>query len=108
MIESLEARFDPAPVPNWFYAFQENQQKALDDLLFGRFVMDSIDGDEPEELLIDWANLVGAESDFLALLDKGLAQWIDDNWGQFPQVSAGRLALAWCRLADVVSFVEGL
>jgi tetratricopeptide (TPR) repeat protein len=108
MIESLEARFDPAPVPNWFNAFLENQQKALDDLLFGRFVMDSIDGDEPEELLIDWANLVGVESDFLGLLDKSLAEWIGQNWGQFPQVSAGRLALAWCRLADVVSFVEGL
>lgn len=108
MIASLEACFEPAPVPNWFYAFEENQRKALDDLLFGRFLMNSINGDEPEELLIDWAHLVGAESDFLGLLDKALAQWVNDNWGRFPQVSSGRLALAWCRLADVVSFVEGL
>ena len=29
MIAELERCFDPATIPNWFYAFAENQQKAI-------------------------------------------------------------------------------
>jgi tetratricopeptide (TPR) repeat protein len=108
MIAELERCFDPAPIPNWFYAFEENQQKAINDLLFGRFPMESLNGDEPDDLLIDWANFITEESGFLKLLDQGLEQWVKSNWGQFPKVSSGRLAVAWCRLADCVAFIEGL
>jgi tetratricopeptide (TPR) repeat protein len=108
MIAELERCFDPAPLPNWFYAFAEGPERAIDDLLFGRFLMGSLAGEEPDDVLIDWANLVGAQTGFLQLLDQALEQWIEDNWGQFPKVSTGRLAAAWCRLADVVAFVDGL
>jgi tetratricopeptide (TPR) repeat protein len=108
MIAELERCFDPAPLPKWFCAFEDDPQKAIDDLLFGRFPMEALDGDEPGDLLIDWANFVGEKSDFLELLDQGLEQWVKTNWGQFPKVSSGRLAVAWCRLADSVAFVEGL
>lgn len=108
MIAELERCFDPAPLPNWFYAFEENRQEAINDLLFGRFPMESLSGDEPDDLLIDWAIFISEESEFLKLLDQGLEQWVRSNWGQFPKVSSGRLAVAWCRLADIVAFVEGL
>jgi tetratricopeptide (TPR) repeat protein len=108
MIAELERCFDPAPIPNWFYAFEENPQRAIDDLLFGRFPMEPLNGDEPEDLLIDWADFISEESDFLKLLDQGLEQWVRSNWGQFPEVSSGRLAVAWCRLVDCVAFIDGL
>jgi predicted Zn-dependent protease len=108
MIAELERCFDPAPIPNWFYAFAEDQQKAIDDLLFGRFPMESVNADEPDDLLIDWANFVSEESGFLKLLDQGLEQWVRSNWGQFPKVSSARLVVAWCRLVDCLAFIEGL
>ena len=70
--------------------------------------MGSLNADEPDDLLIDWANFVSEESGFLELLDQGLEQWVRSNWGQFPKVSSARLVVAWCRLVDCVAFIEGL
>ena len=107
MIEWEEA-FEPASLPEWFYAFEGAPGKALDDLLFGRVYLGHLNVADPGELLMEWASVLGERGNFIQRLDGALHDWVTENWGRFPPVSAARLAVAWCRVADAVAFLDGL
>ena len=104
-----EDRFEPEPVPEWLLAFEAAPAKALDSLLGSRYYLGQLNAADPEELLVDWALLLGEEGAFVERLDEALAIWIESSWGLFPQtVSAARLADTWSRVANVVTYVETL
>lgn len=52
---------------------------------------------------------MGAEGDFLPRLDAALAAWVVRSWGTVPESrTAARLADAWSRLAEVVTYLDKL
>jgi tetratricopeptide (TPR) repeat protein len=109
MSDAWEEVFAPEPVPEWLLAFESAPVQALDSLLGRRFYFGSLNAADPEELLVDWAFLLADANGFIGQLDEALVAWIEENWGIFPPgVSAARLADAWSRLANVVTYVEDL
>ncbi|MFY9821582.1 MAG: tetratricopeptide repeat protein [Thermoanaerobaculia bacterium] len=109
MNDAWEAVFAPEPVPEWLLAFESAPVEALDSLLGRRFYFGPLNAADPEELLVDWALLLAGANGFVVQLDEALAAWIEANWGIFPQErSAARMADAWSRLTNVVTYVEDL
>ena len=66
---------------------------------------------DPEELLVDWATAIGDAGDFLQRLDEALPDWVRENWEISASDTSGgaaRLAVAWCRLADITAYIGTL
>jgi len=107
MNPAWEECFEWGPVPRWLSSFAENPDKAVDALLWRRFYHGHLQAAEPEDLLTEWAQLLGG--DFLDQLDDALALWVDQTWGTFPESrSAAALADAWSTVVRTATYTAGL
>ena len=112
MSSAFDDLFGSAPVPAWLLAFEADSSKAVDDLLWGRFYLGHLNVADPEDLLVDWALMIGDHAGFAQTLDETLSMWVRSHWGRppsdFQTQSPRRLAVAWIRLLDVVAYLGNL
>ncbi len=106
MLEIWEDAFD-SRLPEWLARFAEAPTPALDELFFRRFFHGHLQVADPEDLLVDWIQMLGDTGDFTARLDGELRAWVERRWGGVPESRrAKRWADAWQRLANVVAAVD--
>lgn len=107
----LPSLFGARP-PAWLVAFDDDPSAATDALLRDRFNHGSLNAAEPGVLLAEWANRDWQGADFVPRLDAALAAWVEQTWGRgLVDLSTNQrmaLALAWCRLANVVAAMPAL
>ncbi len=70
MNDEWQEAFAPAPVPSWLVDFAEEPGDAIDALLWGRYYFGNLQMAEPDELLIDWLDLLEGRGDFAGRLDR--------------------------------------
>lgn len=108
---ALRRLFGDRP-PGWLLAFGEDPAGAVDALLRGRFYHGHLNPVDPGQLLNEWARFDWQGTDFLERLDQALAGWVEGTWGTEPArpgpAGAAELALAWCRLCNVVGATPAL
>lgn len=94
----------PSPAPTaWFAEFQRAPLAALDALLWESMYLDHDHPREREDLLSNWATLIGDEEGFATRLDQGLAGWINVNWGKLhADTSAAFHARVWSAAISTV------
>lgn len=103
----MDQAFEGAPVPLWLRRFEQEPVDALCDLMLGISALGHLAAADPEQLLLDWIEVLGNKADFRRRVDEAIAAWIERFWGDPllgpPPSSAARTALAWCRIAAVVA-----
>jgi tetratricopeptide (TPR) repeat protein len=107
MALELDRIFQGRRIPSWLQRFESDPSEALEDLLLGRAALGHLNADEPVEILLDWLESMGGQSEFPQQVDAALARWIEENWGKsnLPKTgSAAVLAVAWSRVANLTAF----
>ena len=75
----VRAAFDQPP-PSWVAAFVEDPVESLTALFAGSWYHDGLNAEDPERLLLDWADGLSEVPGFPELLDESLATWIRERW----------------------------
>ncbi|MES1243289.1 MAG: tetratricopeptide repeat protein [Acidobacteriota bacterium] len=106
---ALDRTFAGRRVPPWLRRFEAEPEEALRDLLLGGADLGHLNPADPERVLLDWIESLGARIGLLAEVDRVLAAWIESSWGDpDPQgLGAAVAAVAWCRAADLISGCPG-
>jgi tetratricopeptide (TPR) repeat protein len=103
LIEASHDFFDGG-TPRWILAFQDSPDAALRTLVRDEASLGHLSGADAVELLSDWVQLLGPDSQFALRLDMTAARWIQAEWGRLPSrdsAEVGRIAHSWgtmCRL----------
>src|SRR3954454_1574277 len=103
LIESLGVEF-PAGTPRWLSAFAEDPPGSLAALLAGRWYHGSLNAEDPDNLLLDWASGLRDVPEFVDELDAAFATWIDACWVQ-PDLDP-RPEIAWHRALRAIALVD--
>ena len=75
----VRAAFEHPP-PSWVAAFVEDPVASLTELFAGRWYHGRLNAEDPERLLLDWADGLSEVPGFPELLDESLATWIRERW----------------------------
>ncbi|MCG8457337.1 MAG: tetratricopeptide repeat protein, partial [Holophagales bacterium] len=96
-------------LPLWLERFADEPAEAVEELLYRRFHHGHLQPAEPEDLLIDWLELVANTERFAERIDTELSAWLAHSWGGVPEASeTRRWAEAWQCLANVAGAVDCL
>jgi len=87
--------------PTWVSAFVADPVDSLSALFAGRWYHGRLNAEDPEELLLDWADGLDGVEGFGELLDTSLAEWFARHWQ--AAITADSPELTWHRALRVAA-----